>query len=117
MIDYPFTVRHLSDDEGGGYLAEALDLNGCMADGETIEEAVHNLEDAIDSWIKTAQELGQPVPAPSDDQQFSGKWVVRTPRSIHHRLVEMAKREGVSLNTLTVTLLAEGVGRKFAHYL
>jgi predicted RNase H-like HicB family nuclease len=33
MIDYPFTVRHLSEDEGGGYLAEALDLNGCMADG------------------------------------------------------------------------------------
>jgi antitoxin HicB len=117
MIDYPFTVRHLSGDEGGGYLVEALDLNGCMADGETIEEAIHNLEDAINSWIHTAQELGCPVPSPSDDQQFSGKWVVRTPKSIHHRLVEMAKREGVSLNTLTVSLLAEGVGRKMAHSL
>lgn len=115
MIDYPFTVRHLSEDEGGGYLVEALDLNGCMADGESIEEAVHNLEDAINSWVKTAQELGHPVPPPSDDQQFSGKWVVRTPKSIHHRLVEMAKREGVSLNTLTVSLLAEGIGSKSAH--
>ena len=56
MIGYPFTIRHLSEDEGGGYLAEALDLNGCIADGETIEEAVYNLEDAINSWIKTAQE-------------------------------------------------------------
>ncbi|MDP1614921.1 MAG: toxin-antitoxin system HicB family antitoxin [Methylococcales bacterium] len=116
MIDYPFTVRHLSEDEGGGYLAEALDLNGCMADGETIEEAVHNLEDAINSWVETAQELGRPVPTPSDDQQFSGKWVVRTPKSIHHRLVEMAKREGVSLNTLMVSILAEGVGRKSAYH-
>ena len=116
MIDYPFTIRHLSEDEGGGYLAEALDLNACIADGETIEEAVHNLEDAINSWIKTAQELGRPVPSPSDDQQFSGKWVVRTPKSIHHRLVEMAKREGVSLNTLTVSLLAEGIGSKSAHH-
>ena len=116
MIDYPFTVRHLSEDEGGGYLAETLDLNGCMADGESIEEAVHNLEDAINSWVKTAQELGRPVPPPSDDQQFSGKWVVRTPKSIHHRLVEMAKKEGVSLNTLTVSLLAEGIGGKSAHH-
>ncbi|MEI8295114.1 MAG: toxin-antitoxin system HicB family antitoxin [Alphaproteobacteria bacterium] len=114
MIDYPFNVRHLSEEEGSGYLAEALDLNGCMADGETIEEAIHNLEDAINSWIRTAQELGHPVPPPSDDQQFSGKWVVRTPKNIHHRLVDMAKRQGVSLNTLTVSFLAEGLGNKLA---
>lgn len=109
-IDYPFTVHHLSEEDGGGYLAEALDLNGCITDGETIKEAIHNLEDAITSWVKTAQELGRPIPQPSDDSLFSGKWVVRTPKSIHHRLVDMAKREGVSLNTLTVSLLAEGLG-------
>ena len=112
MIDYPFSVRHLSEEDGGGYLAEALDLNGCMADGETIEEAIHNLEDAIASWIKTAKELGKIIPKPSDDTQFSGKWVVRTPKSIHHRLADMAKREGVSLNTLAVALLAEGLGHR-----
>jgi len=117
VIEYPFTVRHLSEEEGGGYLAEALDLTGCMADGETIEEAVHNLEDAIHSWIKTAQELGRPIPPPSDDQQYSGKWVVRTPKSLHHRLVDEARREGVSLNTLTVSLLAEGLGSKLGHRL
>lgn len=116
MIDYPFTIRHLSKDEGGGYLAEAFDLNGCMADGETIEEAVSNLEEAIYSWVKTAQEFGDFVPTPSDDRQFSGKWVVRTTKSIHHRLVEMAKREGVSLNTMTVSILAEGIGNKSAHH-
>ena len=116
MIEYPFTVRPLSEEEGGGDLAEALDLNGCMSDGETVEEAVHNLEDAVTSWIKTAQELGHLIPSPSDDSQFSGKWVVRTPKSIHHRLVDMAKREGVSLNTLAVSLLAEGLGSKAAHH-
>jgi predicted RNase H-like HicB family nuclease len=116
MIDYPFTIRHLAEEEGGGYLAEALDLNGCIADGETIEEAIYNLEDAIESWIKTAQELGRFVPLPSDDSQFSGKWVIRTPKSIHHRLVDMAKREGVSLNMLTVSLLAEGLGSRSAHH-
>jgi antitoxin HicB len=117
MIEYPFTVRPLSEDDGGGYLAEALDLNGCMSDGETPEEAIHNLEDAIKSWILTAKELGRAVPPPSDDSQFSGKWIVRTPRSIHHRLVDMAKREGVSLNTLAVSLLAEGLASKALHHL
>ena len=35
-----FQVRPLSDEDGGGYLATFPDLPGCMADAETIEEAV-----------------------------------------------------------------------------
>jgi len=116
MIEYPFTIRTLSEEEGGGFLAEAFDLNGCIADGETIEEAIHELEDAITSWIRTAQEFGDPIPEPSTDAQFSGKWVVRTPKSVHHKMVDLAKREGVSLNTLTVSLLSEGIGKRSDHY-
>lgn len=117
MIEYPFTIHKLSSVEGGGYMAEVLDLNGCIADGETVEEAIVNLEDAITSWIRTAQELGNPIPAPSDDSKFSGKWLVRTPKSMHRKLVELSKSEGVSLNTLTVCLLAEGIGHKSPHNL
>jgi antitoxin HicB len=114
MIDYPFSVRKLSSDEGTGYLAEALDLNGCIADGETVEEAIYNLEDAITSWIKTAQELGKPIPLPSSES-YSGKWVIRTPKSLHRKLTELSRIEGVSLNTLTVSLLAERVGTRLSH--
>jgi len=114
MIDYPFTVRKLPLEEGTGYLTEVLDLNRCIADGETAEEAIHNLEDAIISWIKTAGELNRPIPLPSDDF-YSGKWVIRTPKSLHRKLSELSKREGVSLNTLTVSLLSESVGTKL-HY-
>lgn len=109
MIEHPFTVRRLSFQEGSGYLAEAIYLKGCMADGETIDEAIHNLEDAIVSWIKTAQELGRPIPSPTQEDQCSGKWVIRTPKSLHRKLTELSKKEGVSLNTLIVSLLAEGV--------
>ena len=37
---YAFTIRPLEADEGGGYLIEFPDLPGCMADGETVEEAI-----------------------------------------------------------------------------
>lgn len=114
MIDYPFTVRKLSKEEGEGYLAEVLDLNGCMADGKSAEEAVHNLEDAIISWIRTAQELNRPIPRPNHDF-YSGKWVIRTPKSLHRKLTELSKVEGVSLNTLAISLLAEGVGSKITN--
>lgn len=116
MIHYPFIVRRLSPDEGSGYLAEALDLNGCIADGETAEDAICQLEDAITSWIKTAEDLGREIPIPSDQTPYSGKWVVRTPRTLHKKLVELSKREGVSLNTLAVSLLSEGIGFRDHHH-
>ena len=112
MINYPFNIHKLPTEDGGGYLAEAFDLNGCIADGETIEDAIHNLEDAITSWLRTAEELETPIPIPSNESKFSGKWVIRTPRSLHRKLVECSAREHVSLNTLVVSLLAEGIGHK-----
>lgn len=112
-LEYPFQVRPLTAEEGGGYLIEFPDLPGCLSDGGTIEEAIANGADAMRSWIETARELGDVVPPPSrSDAAYSGRWNLRVPRSLHRRLAERAKAEGVSLNTLTVSLLAEGLGRR-----
>jgi antitoxin HicB len=113
-LDYPFQVRPLPEEDGGGYLIEFPDLPGCLSDGATIEEAIANGADALWSWIATAREFGDPVPPPSQssDEAYSGRWNMRAPKSLHRRLAERAKAEGVSLNTLAVTLLAEGLGRR-----
>ena len=62
---YPLIVEPLSEEDGGGFVARAPDLPGCMSDGETPEEAVVNARDAILAWIEAAQDLGQAIPAPS----------------------------------------------------
>jgi acyl-CoA dehydrogenase len=49
----------------GGWLAEAPELPGCMSDGETPQQAVENLMDAITCWIEAAEEDGRPVPVPA----------------------------------------------------
>jgi len=110
--EYPVQVRRLSDEEGGGYLAEVPDLPGCVTDGETAVEALERAEDAIQEWIETAKEMGRDVPAPGELMSFSGRWVVRMPKSLHMQLAERAKREGVSLNMLAVTLLAGRVSKE-----
>jgi predicted RNase H-like HicB family nuclease len=46
------------------FLVEVPELPGCMADGETYQEAVQNAEVVIQEWIETAQELGRPIPEP-----------------------------------------------------
>lgn len=108
--DYPFTIRHLSNEEGGGYLIEFPDLPGCMSDGETIEETIESGKKAIQDWIEAAKEMKRPIPKPGELESQSGKWVQRVPKSIHLRLVNRAKEEGVSLNTLVITMLAESLG-------
>jgi antitoxin HicB len=114
MYGYPLVVRPLSDQEGGGFLVEAPDLPGCIADGQTVEEAIHEAESVIESWIKTAKEFNDEIPRPSIAQQFSGQWRIKIPKSLHAALALHAKEEGVSLNMLAATLLAQGIGKELA---
>ena len=63
-LDYPVNIRKLPPEDGGGYLATVPLLPGCMSDGETPEEALRNVEDAITAWIEAARAWGQEVPEP-----------------------------------------------------
>lgn len=112
--DYPITIHPLSKEDGGGYLAEVPDLQGCVADGETVEEALYAIEDAIQAWIKTAEEFGDIIPKPSVSSNYSGQWRMRVPKHLHAALALQAKEEGVSLNMFAATLLAEGIGKKIS---
>jgi antitoxin HicB len=109
VIEYPFEIRPLSKDEGGGYSISFPDLPGCGSDGATPEEAMANGRDALKSWLAVAREYGDKVPEPFSS--VSGRFVQRVPRSLHARLITRAKAEGISLNTLIVSLIAEGIGR------
>lgn len=112
--DYPFEVRPLSAAEGGGFLVTYPDFSDCLADGETVEEALANGRDALLATIAALEERSLPVPAPNSGGVASGKFVARVPKSIHAQLALRARAEGVSLNTLVVAFLAEGLGQRTA---
>ncbi len=104
--DYPIHILPLPEEDGGGYLATFPDLPGCMADGETAEEAMQEATDAAESWLLTAEEFGDPIPAPGSGGE-SGRFVTRVPKSLHAKLAARAAQEGVSMNTLVVSILSE----------
>jgi antitoxin HicB len=64
-LDYPVIIEPLDANQGGGFVAMVPDLPGCMSDGETPEEALANVQDAIGEWIEAAGTLGRSVPPPS----------------------------------------------------
>ncbi len=51
-------------EEDSAFIVEVPELPGCMADGQTYQEAVANVEIIIQEWIETAKELGRSVPKP-----------------------------------------------------
>ena len=106
---YAATVGPLPASEGGGFLASAVELPGCMATGKTATEALEELRDAIRSWVLTAREFGDDVPPPISKHRYSGKFVVRVPTSLHRSLAMRAGVEGVSLNQLVGMLLSSGI--------
>jgi len=64
-LEYAMRIERLADSDGGGYVAAVPDLPGCMSDGETPEEALRNVQEAIVSWIEAAKEWKMKIPQPS----------------------------------------------------
>ena len=64
-LDYPVLIEPLAAEDGGGFVATVPELPGCMSDGDTSEEALANVRDAVAAWIEEARSLGRSVPKPS----------------------------------------------------
>lgn len=103
---YPVTVH--SDPEGG-FVAEIEELPGCMTQADTLDEVFAAIEEARELWIRTAYNEGQDISLPRDMEEYTGKFLIRAPRTLHRTLVRAAKREGVSLNQYVISLLSAGV--------
>jgi antitoxin HicB len=102
MRGYPARVYQEDD---GSWAAEIPDLPGCVAGAEDPAELFELLADAMNGWIASAEADGVPIPPPSRRSGHSGRFVLRTPPSLHEQLAWRAEQEGVSLNTLCVTAL------------
>ena len=97
-LPYHIVIRHIADDSGSYYFATVQEFDGCMSHGDTYAEACENIQEAMELWIDAKLEGGFQVPLPLDESQYSGKFVLRIPKTLHARLAMAAESEGVSLN-------------------
>ena len=106
-LPYNYIIQPINDESGHYYYAKILELDGCQSTGNTFEEAYENLKEAMEGGISAKIEDGFEVPLPIGYDDFSGKFLIRIPKSLHYKLTVEAKKEGVSLNQYTLYKLSK----------
>ncbi|WP_047153218.1 type II toxin-antitoxin system HicB family antitoxin [Aneurinibacillus tyrosinisolvens] len=97
-MNLPYTLEFTKGiGEDNYFYVRVKELEGCASYGDTLREAYESIREAMEGWIEVKLEYGDPVPEPVDDD-YSGKFNVRIPKSLHKHLTVMAEKEGVSLN-------------------
>lgn len=109
----PYT-REMVREADGSYFITIKELPGCMSSGDTQEEALQMIEDAMRAWITVALEEGKHIPFPdaTDNEEYSRKFVLRIPKSLHRSLARKAKEEQVSLNQYATYPLTENNAKR-----
>ncbi len=107
LEDYAIEVRR---DEDSNVVVTVPRLPGLMALGDSVVEAMDELSIAFDEWVEDVTAHGESIPRAESDEEYSGRTLLRMPKSLHGRLAREAQRQQVSLNSWILTILAEGVG-------
>ena len=105
-MNLPYRLELVPDTEEGGFVASYPELRGCLTSGETAEVALKNAQDSKREWLAAALEDGYEIPEPASDEEYSGQFKLRLPKSLHRALAENSKREGISMNQYCVYLLS-----------
>ena len=105
-LPYTRIVTEMNDESGHYFYGRILELDGCQSTGDTVEELYENLNEAMEGYIEVKLENNIPIPLPERTEDFSGKFNVRLPKTLHQRLAIEANNEGVSLKQLVLYKLA-----------
>ena len=108
-MNLPYRIEIVEDKEEGGFALHCPELNGCMTCADSIEEGLKMLEDAKREWFSACLEDGIAIPEPTTDENYSGQFKLRIPKSLHRLLAQKSSEEGVSMNQYCVYLLSKGI--------
>jgi RNA polymerase sigma-B factor len=104
-----YRIELFEDVPGGRWVAQVHELPGCIAHGETADEAVRRIQDAVREWPADAVGKAPEAPKPRSASKHSGRVLVRMPPPLHAELARAADRKQVSLNRFITGSLSTAV--------
>ena len=106
-LPYNYVIKRHNDESGEYFFGKVFELDGCQSHGDTFEEAYDSLREAMEGYIEVKLEYGDTIPEPIDNTEYSGRFNLRIPKSLHQKLSMEAKEEGVSLNQYALFKLSK----------
>jgi len=103
-----YKIEVTQDKDEGGFALQCPELRGCITCADTIEDGFKMIEDAKRCWFTACLEDGIPIPEPSNMQDYSGQFKLRLPKSLHKKLADRSRQEGISMNQYCLYLLSCG---------
>ena len=109
-LNYPVEIIKIPEANGGGYQARIplLGKYAFLGDGDTIEEAIKELEQTKEYLFRKYLEEKIPIPEPEEedeDKEYSGRFVLRIPKQLHRHLAQESKKNDSTLNQYCLYLL------------
>lgn len=108
-LPYTIILEQWDDGHGPYWVARVVELPHCLTHGDTMEEAVKEIEEVQQDWIKSNLERGLKIPEPML-HKYSGQIRLRISPTLHKLLSDRASIEKISLNQYMGMVLARSVG-------
>jgi len=106
-LPYSIIVEHIKEENEEYFFSRIVELDGCHSHGNTRHESLDNLQEAMQGYLEVKLEYGDPIHEPVSADSYSGKFLLRLPKTLHQRLALEADKEGVSLNQYALYKLAQ----------
>lgn len=104
-----YKIEIIREEEGNGYVLHCPELPGCITCADTPEEGFVLIEDAKKAYFIACIEDGIEIPEPLKLEDYSGQFKLRIPKTLHKKLAEKAKAEGISMNQYCLYLLSGNI--------
>jgi len=109
IVAKPYAVEFVyGETPEEGVVAQVAEWPGCMTSGTTREEALSHLKEAMRDWVEARVKAELEIPPPM--ATYSGRVLLRIPRTVHRAAEQRAREEGTSLNTWLTTAIARELG-------
>lgn len=112
-LDYYMNLKYevVVEPSDGGYVVYIPELPGCITQTDNAADIIPMITDAKMCWLEVALEKGLEIPLPKRVEDYSGRFNLRLPKTLHKRLSDRAKKEKVSINQLATYYIADGLAR------
>ena len=106
-LKLPYTFIIDWSDADNCFLGSIVELERNMTCGQTREEVLSNLKEALVSYVTTSLDNNMEIPEPLNIRDYKGSITYRTSKERHYQLAKQAKRYGKSINAYIDETIAE----------